>query len=77
MNKKLADIITTVLRLKPKEVSENLSMDTCATWDSLCHMELIAEIERVFNIQLSFESIIKMRSVKGIIDVLNKKYGDQ
>lgn len=42
-------------------------------WDSLKHMELIAELERQFDVQLSFDEIVAMRSVSDIKCVLSNK----
>ena len=42
-------------------------------WDSLKHMELIAELEREFDLQLSFDEIVTMRSVGDIKRVLTKR----
>lgn len=48
-------------------------MQDLESWDSLKHMELIATLEEQLGIQLSFDEIVKMRSVSDIKRVLNSK----
>ena len=42
-------------------------------WDSLKHMELIAALERQFDVQLTFDEIVAMRSAGDIKRVLSNK----
>lgn len=39
-------------------------------WDSLMHINIIAEIEDVFNIQFPMESVMKMKTVGEMIDYI-------
>ena len=42
-------------------------------WDSLKHMELIAALEQQFDVQLTFDEIVAMRSAGDIKRVLSNK----
>lgn len=49
---------------------ENWAMNSIAEWDSLKHIQLIAEVEDVLNIQFDYEDIIVMNSIAKIDEVL-------
>ena len=42
-------------------------------WDSLGHMELVAEIERTFGIELSNEDILSLNSFDAAIQMLSRR----
>jgi len=42
-------------------------------WDSLKHMELVVALETMFDIQLTFDEIVAMRSVREIKRVLGER----
>lgn len=41
-------------------------------WDSLQHMALVAAIEQTFDISLSMDEMIEIRSVKDICQILDR-----
>jgi len=45
-------------------------MANVEAWDSLKHMELIVALESAFEIELTFDEIVAMRSVQDIKRVL-------
>ncbi len=69
----LISLMAEVLALPPEEVVDDLSMMTCETWDSLCHMDVIVSIESVFGIDLTADEIAEMTSVGAIKGVLSAK----
>ena len=62
-----------VLQIPVAEVTDQLAMTDLDVWDSLKHIELIASLEEQFNVQLSFDDIVAMRSVGDIKRVLSSK----
>ncbi len=48
------------------------SMGQLTQWDSLKHVELLTEIDEVFEIEIEPTDLWKMTSVNGILDVLSK-----
>ncbi len=42
-------------------------------WDSLKHMELIVSLEETFGVNLNFDEIVRMQSVREIKRVLNER----
>lgn len=47
--------------------------DDVRQWDSFSHMELIAAIEKKYNIQFSFEEVIHFNNVGDLINTLTQK----
>lgn len=69
----LTNIIADILRIPREEISDSLDMEETGTWDSLSHMQLIAALEEEFNIELTAEEIVAMRSVGEIKHVLRAR----
>lgn len=65
-------LIASTLGLAPGSFDTSLRMEECREWDSLHHIELISAIEREFGLSLSFEQIVKMRSIEAILEVLSR-----
>ena len=55
----------------------NVAMDTekdmILEWDSLNHLNLVVELENVFDLGLSMEEIEQLHSVKGIVDLISSR----
>lgn len=62
-----------VMDVKKEEV-EKLVYQEIDAWDSVGHMELVAEIEDTFDIMMDTEDIIDFNSYEKGIEIL-KKYG--
>ena len=69
---KLKRIIANILNIPEDQISEDLSIYNTDSWDSLSHMELIADIETEYSIHLSGEDIVEMIDVKSIIKIISK-----
>lgn len=48
------------------------SPSTIEQWDSMGHLNLILEIEEMYNIKLEMDDVIQMTSVNKIIEIFNK-----
>jgi len=73
LNDKLKSVLSDVFDLKVDEINDTLSKDDISNWDSLTQMDLIVSLENEFGIELNFEEIVKMNSVKCILEVLSTK----
>ena len=69
----LNETIASTLHVPLERVTDELTMAEVETWDSLQHMNLIASLEQVFGVELTFEEIISMQSVGEIKRVLSSK----
>ena len=73
MDQKLKEIIVELFKMKENAITDSLTMKDTDVWDSLKHMELIASIEDVFEVELSFDEIVAMQTFKEIKQVLSTK----
>ncbi len=72
-NVELQQLLAEVFEIRQDEIAENLTSEDVDNWDSLKQMDLVVSLENKYNIALSFEEIVKISSVKDIIDVLSAK----
>ena len=54
------------------EISVATARRDVPKWDSLQHMALVAAIEQQFNINLSMDEMIEIRSVRDICNILER-----
>ena len=73
MNDKLLNVLREVFNLRKEDISIDLKSDDIDNWDSLAQMDLINSLEEEFEITLDMEEIIKINSVKTMIEVLKNK----
>ena len=73
MQQKLAELMSELFGIERGEIKDGLSMKDMDVWDSLKHMELIVSIEQVFGIELTFDEIVAMQTLKEIKRILREK----
>jgi acyl carrier protein len=69
-SQRLTQVVAEILRLPEHSITDELSLATTDSWDSLAHMELVAAIEQEFSVELSADDIVAMVSFAGIRSVL-------
>jgi acyl carrier protein len=69
----LVQVFARVLKLPVESIDDGISPNNTSTWDSLAAMELVAEIEGTFAVQLTTREIMKMRSLGMARDTLRAK----
>ncbi len=62
----LKELFAETLRISISKVEDSLTMKDVIEWDSLTHMELIAEIEAKYGIQFTGDEIAEMQSYANI-----------
>ena len=67
-------IIAEVFNLDSADVTDALSKDAIAEWDSMGHLSLVTSLEERFHISIAIADAMDMTSVKKVKDVL-KSYG--
>jgi len=70
---KVEGVLAEVLQLPRSEITDDLTMKDVEAWDSLKHMELIVALETALEVQLTFEEIVAMQSVREIKRVLAER----
>jgi len=71
---KYVDIFRKTLNLVEEDIKEieELEYNCIPTWDSVGHMELISEIEDIFDIIMETDDIVDFSSFKTGIELLKK-----
>ena len=73
MNKKATLILSNVFGIKEADIHPDLTKDDVGSWDSLKQMDLVTTLEKEYNITLGIPDIVKMQSVKAILEVLKEQ----
>ena len=73
MNNKLVKLLSDVFEMKENEINIDLVKNDIDSWDSLKQMDLVLSIENSYDITLEMEEIVKMISVKSIVEIIESK----
>lgn len=71
MEEKVLDIVRNVL--EDDSVDINTSQTNNAKWDSMAQLNIMVELESEFGLSLEPEEISSIKSVKDIIEIVNRK----
>lgn len=77
-NKRLLKIFQTNLKLSRKEIDElkkgkiDIKFNTHPKWDSLNHVKIISQLEKIFKITVNEKNFVKFNSIKNINNLLKK-----
>ena len=72
--KKYDAIFMEVLMLEAEQLNEELHYQSVSTWDSVAHMNIVAELEDAFDIELEMDDIIDFGTYLTGLETM-KKYG--
>jgi len=73
MNKKAEEKLSKIIKeIFGVKIADTLSMESVAGWDSLRHIQLMAKIEKEFDIEIDFQDTLAMTSVQSIKEILEK-----
>ena len=73
MLKELVSIFEEVFEVEDMEITEETNSDDIEDWNSLNHLTLIGEIEQAFNIKFSMQEMLEIKSVKKILNIIEKE----
>lgn len=73
VDNKVERLVAGVLQIPAATITDDLAMKDVDAWDSLKHMELIVLLEESFELQLTFDDIVAMQSVREIKRVLSER----
>ena len=73
MKQEIETLMADLFDIKTEDVTDSLTMASTDGWDSLKHMELIVSIEHTFGIELTFDEIVAMQTLKDIKKILKEK----
>jgi acyl carrier protein len=70
---KLTVIFKTVFNDDTIVLRDDLTANDVGNWDSLTHMLMIGEVEKIFSIKFKLKDLGKMDSLKNLIDLIELK----
>jgi len=73
MDEKLNQVLSQVFDLTKEQVKQNLSRTEIAKWDSLTHMDLVASLEREFQVVFELDDILALDGIEAIRGVVKRK----
>ena len=65
-------ILSKILKIKFVKVSDEISINTEASWDSLNQIEIIFDLEKTFKIKFKESEYSQLTSLKNILRVIEK-----
>ena len=57
---------------KMSALSEKSSPKNINNWDSLAHIEIVENLNKVFKIDIKFEDLMKINNLKDVFKILKK-----
>jgi len=63
MDERVRDVFVTVLGVPPESVTPEATPEQLPGWDSLAHLSLVAEFERVFGVQITMDEVLAVGCV--------------
>lgn len=73
MEEKLQQVFRKVFGDDKLVISEKTSAKDIKMWDSLSHLELIADVEKAFHIRFSFTEVIEFNTVGDMMNAIREK----
>lgn len=71
--KDLETVIAETFNVRESDVTDSMEMKSVDSWDSLTHMELIANLECEYDIEFTADEIMEMITVEKIRKILGAK----
>ena len=72
IDKEIYSLIANILNISTDKINLNTGIDNQSDWDSLNHIFIMTEIEKVFQISLLPNDVINMINIKSISNNLKK-----
>ncbi len=72
MEEKIKKLIATILNVSQEEITLDTEIGELDEWDSLHNMEIIAALEKTFNVKITPTMLIDLEDVSDIIDLIEE-----
>jgi acyl carrier protein len=73
LDARIKEVFADAFELTPDEISDDLSVENCANWDSLRSITLSFSLEQAFNVEFTDRELMKIESYSAIRDLLISK----
>lgn len=72
MDDKIKLILSSVFKISVDSISEETSMSSVKSWDSINQMKLIVALEEEFGVEFEDDQILQLSSFNAIKDIISK-----
>ena len=60
----IKNVISKVIKVNPKKLSNNLKVGDVSNWDSMAQINIYLNLKKKFHKEISIEKLSKIRSIK-------------
>lgn len=75
MEKKILNIIAKVLEVDIEEIELDTAIGDLPEWDSIHHLQIIAELEKEFGIKYAADELAELEDVSDLISLTEETIG--
>ena len=72
MDEKVIKIFSELFEVPESDITDDMSYNSFAKWDSLEHLELVSKLEGAFDIDIDMDDVIAMENVGKAKEIVNK-----
>jgi acyl carrier protein len=73
LEERVCEFFQKALDIQDEEVTIDTKMEDISEWDSFGQIELLAALEKEFDVKLTYDEMMEINSVASIIRVLENK----
>jgi acyl carrier protein len=73
IREKCAKVMAKVFEVDVSRINDETNPDNLPQWDSLGHVQMILELEKMFTVKISPEEGIDLESFEMVVDCIGKK----
>ena len=72
-DKEVLNVIGKVMKISKNKITKDLKLGTIPEWDSLAHLNIYFQLQKVFKKKISMQKAANVKSVKDWIKLLNNR----
>lgn len=77
VEERIRKLMAKILEVEESEIEEDSAIGDIASWDSLHHLAIIAEIEKEFQIQFTPDVLMDMEDFSDIVNAVKERAGNE
>lgn len=71
--KRIESVLAETFGVKEADLAPELKMEEAEWWDSLSHMEMIADLESEYGFEFTSDEITQMTSIAAVVQIVEGK----
>ena len=72
-DKEVLNVIGKVMKISKNKITKDLKLGSIPEWDSLAHLNIYFQLQKVFKKKISMQKAANVKSVKDWIKLLNNR----